>query len=279
MSGLSDTARFVSTDPKLRVDWVDKRTWRLVRPLVYDSQVAGASGGRRFRVPVDFETDFASVPRPLRGVAARQTATARAATVHDYLVRHLEVLGITRWEADAVFYEALLAEGVGKLSAWLMYRLGVNVGTIFANHPILGDLLMLGVNRIAKRFMPLLMIALLIAAVLASGGCAPKQASPQVTVNKNVYVYGDKGGRFAQASDLENSDSESVDAPASLVRLPDGASDVQSPGDVSNAANRGYVNVHYQTDSATDLKSSLEAVTELRDVLNPDTDVSGLPGG
>lgn len=181
-SGMSQLEGFQSD---LVVRWADKRTWVTESPLIYDA----ARVVRRFQVPKGFETDFASVPRVFRGMVARQTATARAATLHDYLVRKGDTLQLDRYTADALFREALESEGIGGLTAWLMHRLGVNVGSFFAKNPFFGDLLMLGLNRIARRFLPLLCLSL-VAGLLAaaSGGCS-------VSVDKSLtqHNYGPDG--------------------------------------------------------------------------------------
>lgn len=76
----------------------------LIEPLVYYSEILG----RAITIPAGFETDFASVPRlpfvyTLFGGIAR-----KAAVVHDYLYRKS---GVSRRQADMVFYEAMKATG------------------------------------------------------------------------------------------------------------------------------------------------------------------------
>lgn len=90
---------------KLRVEEDDDEKGRtLIWPLVYYSVVLG----RTIIVPRGFHTDFASVPRlPLVYVTLGDVGK-KAAVVHDFLYRHS---GVSRREADKVFYEALKATG------------------------------------------------------------------------------------------------------------------------------------------------------------------------
>ena len=98
---------------QLQVAWEnldddDIPTWRLLEPLVYQSDLLD----RDVVVPAGFVTDFASVPRaPIAYFLAGNTGN-RAAVVHDYLCRTGEV---DRRVADDVFFEALRAS---KVDAW-----------------------------------------------------------------------------------------------------------------------------------------------------------------
>ncbi len=72
-------------------------------------------------VPVGFETDLASIPDMFRGVPGFSTtgASRRPAVLHDWLYYS----GVRpRMEADALFYRALLAEGVREPIARIFYR-------------------------------------------------------------------------------------------------------------------------------------------------------------
>jgi hypothetical protein len=107
------SARFLAG---LDVSLVDepRNIWRLHEPLPYWSRVLSAT----VIVPAGFETDFASVPRlPLVYLACGDVGR-RAAVLHDYLYRTGQV---SRPSADAVFREALLADGVSRWRAWLMW--------------------------------------------------------------------------------------------------------------------------------------------------------------
>lgn len=93
----------------------DERTeWSLTSDLVYQSDLLA----KTLTVPRGFHTDLASVPRvPLAYWVAGGTGN-RAAVVHDYLVRKKIV---DRPLADLVFKEALLASGVDRWRAELMF--------------------------------------------------------------------------------------------------------------------------------------------------------------
>lgn len=89
-------------------------SWMLVSPLLYESDAAGTI----IKVPVAFETDFASVPRvPLIFDMMGDTAHS-AAVLHDYLYTTGEV---SRATADAVLKEAAIVSGIPKWKAWAMY--------------------------------------------------------------------------------------------------------------------------------------------------------------
>lgn len=94
-------------------------TWRLNRPLVYESDVAGQT----FTVPAGFVTDLASTPRiPVVYEIAGGVANM-ASVIHDFLYTTHPV---TREIADAVLREACLLTGVPRWRANLMH-LGVRL--------------------------------------------------------------------------------------------------------------------------------------------------------
>lgn len=91
-------ARFL--DP-LDVRKLGKRRWMTLAPLCYQSDVLGYT----LRIPAEFITDFASVPRiPLAWWLVGDTAH-RPAVVHDYLCQHPG--SESRTIIDAVFLEAM----------------------------------------------------------------------------------------------------------------------------------------------------------------------------
>ena len=106
---------------KLVVEFVDGRHWLLVEDLSYELP----DGQGSIVVPAGFLTDFASIPRPLWSLVGDPGGPwAPAAVVHDYLYR----TGLMpRAEADAIFYEAMAAEGIRTTKRWLMW-LAVRVG-------------------------------------------------------------------------------------------------------------------------------------------------------
>ncbi len=96
------------------------RYWTLFSPLVYRSDVAR----RTFTVPAGYQTDFASVPRlPFLFMLFGDTSHAPAVG-HDWLYQNQVV---SRSKADAVFREALKADGAGWLRRHAMW-LGVRIG-------------------------------------------------------------------------------------------------------------------------------------------------------
>lgn len=98
------------------------RQWQLVKPLFYLT-----ADGRMVTVPVCYRTDLASVPRLVWWLIPRDDEYARRpAVVHDFIYTHATGV-FTKAEADRIFYDALLEEGMGKPLAWLMYT-AVRVG-------------------------------------------------------------------------------------------------------------------------------------------------------
>ena len=98
----------------------DKR-WVLLAPLWYKSDLLDTW---IVKVPTGFDTDFGSVPRlPFMFWLLGDRGHA-AAVVHDYLYR---TANVSRAKADAIFHEALRADGEDAVSSWLMWT-GVRVG-------------------------------------------------------------------------------------------------------------------------------------------------------
>ena len=90
----------------------DGVTWWLRRPLIYYRHPES------IRIPRGFETDFASVPRLLQSVFPRWARYGPASVVHDWLYWNQQT---TRAEADAIFLEAMVYLGVGKVTRWLLH--------------------------------------------------------------------------------------------------------------------------------------------------------------
>ena len=77
-------------------------------------------------VPYGFKSDGASVPRFFWRFVfpPGDTKALRAAFAHDFIYRtHPE--GWTKAEADQLFYDLLIADDIGSVSAWCAYQ-GVN---------------------------------------------------------------------------------------------------------------------------------------------------------
>lgn len=78
---------------------------------------------RRLSVPAGFKSDGASVPRIFWRLVfpSSDTTALRAAFAHDYIYRtHPE--GWTKEEADQMFYDLLVNDGVPKWRAWMAYK-------------------------------------------------------------------------------------------------------------------------------------------------------------
>jgi hypothetical protein len=95
-------------------------TWKLLAPLVYQSDLLG----KAVIVPAGFVTDFASVPRLPVAFLLAGNCGHEAAVVHDWLYTTHDT---DRPTADAVFREAVQAGGDPGWRAWLMWA-GVRIG-------------------------------------------------------------------------------------------------------------------------------------------------------
>lgn len=83
---------------------------------------------RELVVPVGFKSDGASVPRFFWRLVfpPGDTQALRAAFLHDFIYR-THPAGWTRAQADALFRDVLIADGVPKWRAWLAWS-GVRIG-------------------------------------------------------------------------------------------------------------------------------------------------------
>ena len=93
--------------------------WVVESPLVWYS----LTDGRR-EVPTGFITDLASIPPPLRVVLDVNGKSRKGAVLHDWLYCS-QIL--PRVEADKLFYDALVSEGMSRALA-NVYWLGVRAG-------------------------------------------------------------------------------------------------------------------------------------------------------
>lgn len=78
--------------------------------------------GKRLYVPRHFESDGASVPRLLWWLVfpAEDLTALRAAIAHDCIYR-LHPEGWTKEDADKMFWETLIRDGVSRWRAWLAF--------------------------------------------------------------------------------------------------------------------------------------------------------------
>lgn len=87
--------------------------WLVIAPLVWDD------GRRITAVPAMFETDLASIPRPLRNILNINGRSRRAAVLHDWLYAGRQCA--TRADADQLFLDAMKSDGVSWAKRWSMY--------------------------------------------------------------------------------------------------------------------------------------------------------------
>ena len=73
-----------------------------------------------FEVPVDSETDFASVPDMFQWLIRPTGQYTKAAVLHDYLWRHRHD-DVSYHDADGIFRRAMSELGVPLLRRWLMW--------------------------------------------------------------------------------------------------------------------------------------------------------------
>ena len=103
------------------VDSRGRLQYRLIAPLTVRSHVNG--GGIVVEVPAGFVTDGASTPRLLWSIFPPAGRYAPAAAVHDYFCT---TRCISRFLADAIFRDLMMALGVPLWKRWLMWA-GVRI--------------------------------------------------------------------------------------------------------------------------------------------------------
>jgi hypothetical protein len=111
----------------------DDRQWRLLEPCIYHLQTA--EGAEWVEAPIDFPTDFGSIPRPLWGLPGLSPfgKLRRAYVIHDKLYQAPVVRtatsarAIDRAEADRILLEACAVLGANWLNRKVIYR-AVRIG-------------------------------------------------------------------------------------------------------------------------------------------------------
>jgi hypothetical protein len=94
----------------------DGNTWVLMREFGYD---VGAEGSNdQINVPVGFQTDFASIPRPFWAILPKWGKYGNAAVIHDWLYWSQ---GRPRRTADGVLLEAMGVLGVRAIVRYVIY--------------------------------------------------------------------------------------------------------------------------------------------------------------
>ena len=90
--------------------------WKATRPLVW--HIGRLGSGVLLVVPELFVSDGPSVPWWARWLFnPNDPRFQKAARLHDYA---LDVLGWSAWTASAIFYDALMADGVEHTTRWTM---------------------------------------------------------------------------------------------------------------------------------------------------------------
>lgn len=132
---------------KLGVDEVDDVNWRLTRDLIFKAKDV------EYRVPVGYQTDFASVPRATAWLYPRTGLYSKSAVLHDWLITDMLPTGyIDSTHVDRMFREAMKASGVTVPRRWIMWA-GVRLGAIGNPRRRAGSL----------RTLPLVLLVLLLA--------------------------------------------------------------------------------------------------------------------
>ena len=99
---------------RFEVEPIKQTSITLTEPLIYFDRY-----GRKFTVPKGFNCDLASVPRWVRSVATPWNQSARPGVWHDCCYRWYETWRIPRKEADELYRDALMEEGVARWRAWI----------------------------------------------------------------------------------------------------------------------------------------------------------------
>jgi hypothetical protein len=75
---------------------------------------------RYLTIPAGFDTDLASIPRPLWVfMSPAYSAFIAPSILHDYLYR--DKTWLNRRQVDDIFYQALVDQGLGRWTAWKMW--------------------------------------------------------------------------------------------------------------------------------------------------------------
>jgi hypothetical protein len=94
----------------------DGDTWVLMRAFGYD--VGAEDSGDQVNVPIGFQTDFASIPRPFWIILPKWGRYGNAAVIHDWLYWSQER---PRPAADAILLEAMTVLAVGTVTRVAIY--------------------------------------------------------------------------------------------------------------------------------------------------------------
>lgn len=105
------------TDVLLVSPMADGKTWVIRAPFSYE--VGELGSGEVIEVPEGFQTDFASVPRPLWPIVSRWGRHGKAAIIHDFAYWDQTY---DKKRADEIFREAMGVLGVSGWRKFLIYQ-------------------------------------------------------------------------------------------------------------------------------------------------------------
>ncbi len=116
------------TNP-LRVEALEENTWKLLEQFEY--HVGHLGSNDIVKVPIGYETDFATIPQIFWSIIPPWGKYGKAAVVHDFLcsdgyfirvVDGVDVkVPVTRLEADNIFLEAMTVLDVDDVTKYAMY--------------------------------------------------------------------------------------------------------------------------------------------------------------
>lgn len=90
-------------------------------PELTENLVYELDENRIFIVPKGFKTDFASIPRIFWAIITPLGKHTLPAVLHDFLYTEGYKMGISRKEADKIFYNAMIVSFVNRFTANIMW--------------------------------------------------------------------------------------------------------------------------------------------------------------
>lgn len=109
-----------------KTNYVDVRIYRWTKKSSDQNEVLTpleyvASDGKEYVVPVGFKTNFASIPRIFRSLIEPTGKWTNASVLHDYLYEYGYKMGVSRKQADKLFYDAMIDSSVARITANVMW--------------------------------------------------------------------------------------------------------------------------------------------------------------
>lgn len=98
-----------------------KKPFRIVRGVVVSFKQGVKS--RPFMIPKGFSSDGCTIPKPFQIILGcpHTPQYLPASIIHDYVLEHPEIVKYDRKTASAIFFYALLKEGVCPVQAVIMF--------------------------------------------------------------------------------------------------------------------------------------------------------------